>query len=420
MTIRICMINDEHYPFKAANTINVVRTAAALGEAGADIDLVVPRLWKGNLSRKALGEYYGVQPSFNLIRIPSIAPLTRIFRPEKISHNLLAPWVSILRKSDVIYSRNLPPLAFAHLMGRPWVFETYRRFAEESPWLQRLTRYLPLNEALAVVAHSKRCADNLNAIGFERDAILTAYSGYLEKEVQPCLDKAKALELCGLKPHGPVVLHLGNIDPYIRVDFLFEIALMVPEVTLLFVGGYREQQEFWKKKAKKMGLEHIIFVANQPPSKVRKYLYTADVLAVVPRNADIVDPGSGLPLSLYRVLPGIPMKLMIYAATGIPIFSPDLPYLTEILHHHENAFLYPVDSMEKAAGRLREIIEDKKLAKRVAATAQAEGKFPTWTNRGKLILDFIEKRMSRKVGDIEGDRTTIVPRRWRAGEKALD
>ncbi len=396
MGLRICMINDEQFPYKAADTINVVRTASSLGEAGARVELLVPWMYKGGLPRDELCAYYGVPPTFELVRLPSPAPITRILRPEKMTHALLAPWVALARGCDLIYSRNLAPLVFAELMGKPWVFETYRRFVEETPWLPNLTRLLPLDHALAAVTHSELSARSLREMGYKREAILTVYSGYLPQEVSPRLEKKAAREMCGLDIQRPVVLHLGNIDPYIRIDLLLHMALRLPQYSFLFVGGYDRQQAYWRKVVREMGLDNVIFVANRPPAEVRQYVYAADVLSVVPRNADLVTQGSGFSLSLYKVLPGLPMKIMLYAATGIPIFAPNLPYLREILQDGDNAVLYPIDSADQAASRLRGLIEDDALSGRVSKTALHDRRFNTWSERGRRILDFLQDRMSER------------------------
>jgi glycosyltransferase involved in cell wall biosynthesis len=396
--MRICMINDEHFPFKAADTINVVRTAAALGEAGAHVDLAVPKLSKGNPGLEELCRYYGVPPTFNLIRVPTLAPTSRSLRLEKISHGLLAPWISIIKKSDIVYSRNFIPLALARLLGKPWVLETYRRFAEETPWILGLTKHLPLDKALAAVAHSKQSRDNLERLGFRAEAVLVAYSGYLDEEVLPRIEKKEALSLSNLKMEGPIVLHLGNLDPYVRIDWLLKIAKNLSSVTFLFVGGYEEQHGYWRNECDKMALNNIVFVRNQPPSEVRKYIYTADVLAVVPRNADFQQESKSFLLpSLYKVLPGIPMKIFLYKASGVPIFSPELPYLTEVLHDGENAFLAPLNSTSEATEILRRAIEDKKLAKKIAKASMEDKGLMTWHARGESILRFLDKRMSERV-----------------------
>jgi glycosyltransferase involved in cell wall biosynthesis len=396
--MKICMINDEHYPFKSADTINVVRTASGLGAAGAQVDLLVPRLWGENLDRDALCRYYGVAPSFRLIRIPTPFPTSRTVRIEKLTHGLAAPWLSLMRGADVVYSRNFIPLLLAHGIGKPWVFETYRRFVEETPWLPRVSRYLPLDRALGAVVHSEMSARNLAELGFPRDGILTAYSGYLDEEVRPRLSKAAALRACGLDIDGPVVLHLGNVDPYIRLDWLLAPAARMPDVTFLFVGGYPAQQAHWIDRCAQMGVHNARFIPNQPPAEVRKYLYTADLLAVVPRNADYgPPPGSVLFPSLYSVLPGIPMKIFVYKASGIPIISPDLPYVREVLRHGENAFLAPRDSVDGVAGVLRQALDDRAGAKRVADRALNESSLHTWAERGRVVGDFIADRLAGRT-----------------------
>jgi glycosyltransferase involved in cell wall biosynthesis len=388
------MINDEHFPSKGADTVNVIRTAAALGEAGADVNLIIPKLWENNMTYEELCKYYGVGHTFKLTRIPTIAPPSRTVRFEKLTHSMAAPLLSIIEKTDIVYSRNLIPLALANIAKKPWVFETYRRFAEETPWLAQMTRFLPLKNALAAVTHADMSRDSLEALGFEKEAILTAHSGYMEREVLPRIDKMQARRECNLDIEGKVVLLLGNIDPYVRLDWLLATSKELPHVTFVFVGGGKEQQDYWKNKCSEQGIKNTVFIENQPPAKVRQFLYTADVLAVVPRNADLEQDKMGIFPSLYKVLPGIPMKLFIYKAVGIPIFCPDVQYVQEILKHHKNAFLAPLEPPDKVTEVLAEALENKELRKKVVSCALRESKSKTWNDRGKSILDFLKQRLS--------------------------
>lgn len=397
--MRISMINDEHFPHRGADTINVVRTASGLGEAGAEVDLVVPRLWGENLDLEALCDHYGVPATFRLVHVPTPLPTSRRLRLEKLTHSALAPWLAVLRRADVIYSRNFLPLAFAQRIGRPWVYETYRRFAEETPWLPKLTRRLPLDDALAAVVHSEGSGENLVRLGFPREAVFTAYSGYLEREVLPRLDKAEARRVCGLEDvEGPVVLLLGNVDPFIRLDWLLRIAQRLPQVTFLFVGGYPAQHAHWKGVFAEMGLENVRMVLHQPPGKVRQYLYTADVLTVVPRNADLeTERREGVILSsLYSVLPGLPMKLFLYKATGLPIFAPNMPYLHEILTHEHDAMLAPLHDDEAATAMLARLLDDEALQARLGEASRTDPKLNTWSERGARILRFLEGRLQAR------------------------
>lgn len=401
-SLRICVINDEHYPFKGADTINVIRTAAAMGSAGARVDLVIPKLRNKDQRIETLCEHYGTKPTFNLFLVPTLAPASRKLRIEKLTHNALAPWLSILNRSDVVYSRNIAPAIFAQLAGRPWVLETYRRFADEMPMLPRLTRKLPLGGALGAIAHSQMCAESMKKLGFREEAILVAHSGYNKGEVLPRMTKEEALAQCNLKIDGPVVLHLGSIEPYVRLDWLFEAGVQLPEVTFLLVGGYRHQQEHWRRECARIGLDRVVFVEDQPPAQLRKYLYAADLLAVVPRNADL-ETGRSRSLgsaftNLSKVLPGIPMKIFLYRASGIPIFSPDLPYVREILRDRENAFLAPLKDREKVTSTLREAVDNKELGRRLAKNILEDERFTTWEERGARILKFLERRLAARDG----------------------
>ena len=72
--MKIVYISDARFPHSGADTLVIVHTVAALGAAGADVELVAPRLWRSHNSRRALCEHYGVAPTFTLTRLPSFPP----------------------------------------------------------------------------------------------------------------------------------------------------------------------------------------------------------------------------------------------------------------------------------------------------------------------------------------------------------
>ncbi len=90
---------------------------------------------------------------------------------EKLAHGLAGPLWAAFQRADLIHSRDLLPLLVAHASRRPWSFETYRRHAEEKPWLPAIMRRLGLGRAVAAVAHSPAAAQDLVELGFAPDTV---------------------------------------------------------------------------------------------------------------------------------------------------------------------------------------------------------------------------------------------------------
>ena len=70
---------------------------------------------------------------------------------------------------------------------------------------------------------------------------------------------------------------------------------------------------------------------------------------------------------------------------------------SQTLHHGENAVLYDPRSIDTAAGRLRELIEDRKLAGTIGSNLRSSRQFTTWTGRGELIYRFICDRLEGRA-----------------------
>jgi glycosyltransferase involved in cell wall biosynthesis len=391
--MKICILSDEHYPHTGADTIVIVNTAAALGAAGADVELMVPRLWRGQRSAEDIMDHYGVGATFRLTRIPSWPPPERKLRLEKLAHGLAGPLVATLKKADVIHSRDLLPLLVAHATGRPWSFETYRRHAEEKPWLPGVTRRLGLHRAVGAVAHSRASADSLEQLGFSPDAVLVARPGFDPERFEPRLERSAAREALGLPADRPLVVYVGNVGPSKGTDEITDLAARIPEARFLVVGGADAAVEALKKDLGAAGVTNVILAGHQPPGRVAPYLFAADVL-FVPAIYHNAYAGALAGLLRIRTLPGTPLKLYGYLAAGRPIVSADQPHTRDLLAHEETAVMVPPGDGDATAAAIRRVLGDAALSRRLSRSALTTARELTWENRGKKMLAFFERRLA--------------------------
>ena len=67
-----------------------------------------------------------------------------------------------------------------------------------------------------------------------------------------------------------------------------------------------------------------------------------------------------------------PLKLFEYMASNRPIIASDMPVVREVLRHNENAVLVPPADARSLANAIKNVLDDKELALRVAGNAYKE------------------------------------------------
>lgn len=85
---------------------------------------------------------------------------------------------------------------------------------------------------------------------------------------------------------------------------------------------------------------------------------------------------------------GHPMKLMEYAAMGIPIVAPDLPPVREIVRDGETAVLFEPGNPNALRHALQRLTAEPELRSSLGARARAEvAKSASWRNRARTLLE---------------------------------
>jgi glycosyltransferase involved in cell wall biosynthesis len=126
----------------------------------------------------------------------------------------------------------------------------------------------------------------------------------------------------------------------------------------------------------------VEFVGMVEPSRVSGLLAKGDVL-VLP------SVGAG-PAVNYTS----PLKLFEYMAAGKPIVASNLPSIREVLRDGENAVLVEPGSPTALTSGLRRVLEDRKLAERIASRAFDEVAEHSWDCRAERVEALLNEVMS--------------------------
>jgi glycosyltransferase involved in cell wall biosynthesis len=388
---RICYVSDERFPSRWTDTQQIVKTATALANSGADVDLVVPRRFgktvfsSAAVRRAELAGYYGISPGFRLTQLLTV-PASRL-RIEKFTHGLAAPLFALLRGHDVVYTRNVLPLVLALLAGKPAIFESHRVLRLHYPMVYRVIRWaLRFPSFLGVVTNAGFIARAYVEMGFAPDQVTVVHNAFDPEDMEPRLERGPARAAVGLPADKPIVCYAGHIQRRKGIDMVIELAARIPEATFLVCGGFPADVAAARELAGRAGAANLHFTGWIDVAKLAPYLYASDVLLIPPTRAPLERHGNTV----------LPIKTYTYLAAGRAIVAPRLPDVEEVLHDGENALLVTPDDVEEAVAVIRRALGDAALAARIAAAARESSNLYTWNARAEQIRAFIAARLAAR------------------------
>ena len=189
-----------------------------------------------------------------------------------------------------------------------------------------------------------------------------------------------------LHPIPPLcVVYAGHLYPWKGVDVLLQALVNLDGVNATIIGGDAAEPDFQRLQdtSRSIGLgSRVEFVGMVEPSRVSGLLAKGDVL-VLP------SVGAG-PAVNYTS----PLKLFEYMAAGKPIVASNLPSIREVLRDGENAVLVEPGSPTALTSGLRRVLEDRKLAERIASRAFDEVAEHSWDCRAERVEALLNEVMS--------------------------
>lgn len=183
---------------------------------------------------------------------------------------------------------------------------------------------------------------------------------------------------------GPIVLYVGNLQPYQGVDLLvdaFPYALReMPEAQLVVIGGSPENVQSYRERAAAVGIaDHAHFLGPRPVEDLAGYLRQATVLAS-PRTSGT----------------NTPMKIYSYLDSGVPIVATRLETHTQVLDDEISALAPPEpEAYGRALGHLLADPERReRISQRARAVAEREYSREAFGRKVRTFYRDVEKLAS--------------------------
>jgi glycosyltransferase involved in cell wall biosynthesis len=380
--MKIAYLSQSLIPSMAANNIHVMKMCKAFSEQGCSLVLLVPKTCNQEESDYDLFEFYGVTPSFALVRVDKIPLLHR-----SISYGIKSFRDLYRIQPDIVFSRSLVGALFAAYAGFPVVFEFHQPISDYGflnavlfKQLINKKKFLGLvvvTKALKdwYVKHFQLPEGNVLVAADGADLPLSSYD-LLEDIDLPCLSEA-----------GQHVAYVGGLYEGKGMEIILSLAHRCPDVNFHIVGGRVRDIEHWKAKA--ISLKNICFHGFYPHAQVffimkKMNVLLAPNLTSAKGYSGITDIGKWTS----------PLKIFEYMAAKKPILASDIEVLREVLVHEKNSIHCEPDDIEAWQAGLRRLLGDQELADRLTSNAFADltEKY-TWSKRAEALLAFIKSRL---------------------------
>ncbi len=337
----------------------------ALAAAGHSIDLLVYHQ----------GSDVAI-PRTTIHRIPRLPGVNSI-RPGFSVKKLLCDAV-MLPKSLLLAARLRPNVIHAveesvfmaaiarRLFGVPYVYDMHSSVVE-----QLLDRFPRLSFTGRLLRRIERALirGSVGTIAVSRaveDLVRDAVAGHLVERVEdasqlPSTPAQPAWRLPdAIRAAGPVVMYVGNLEPYQGVGLLIQsfrrVIDRIPDAQLVSIGGADEPIAEYGRLAADHGIqERVHFFTPRPVEELGGILGQADVL-VSPRAMGT----------------NTPMKIYSYLDSGVPLVATRLPTHTQVLDD-EIALLVEPEPDDLARG-LIELLSDPGRRKALANAARARAR----------------------------------------------
>lgn len=390
--MKILYIANVRMPTEKAHGVQIMKMCEAWG-ADHKVTLLAPTRF--NHIKADPFDFYGVRRCFKIEKVLSfdLLPLGNIlgkaaFWAQNISFAVFATLAVLLKKNDIIFSRDFWSAYFLSLVGKNVVYEIH-----DSPNRHFITHHA-FKKIKKFVATNNFKADELEKdFGVPRKNILAVPNGVDMEFFSVAGGRKGCRHYVDLPEDKDIILYSGHLYSWKGADTLLSAALTSrdPKKLFVFVGGTNDDVLRFQSRA---GFrENILILGHQEYKKIPDYLASADIL-ILPNTAKEH-------ISLRETSP---IKLFEYMAAGRPVVASDLPSIREVANEKEVVFFRPDDAADLAA-KITTVLSDYDKHLKMAEEAKKMVAYYSWGNRAKKILSFAKPK---KILFIAGARPNFM------------
>jgi glycosyltransferase involved in cell wall biosynthesis len=259
-------------------------------------------------------------------------------------------------------------------------YSNQKEIFDETLYFKRLSRFFERRicyDATHVIVVSTPLKKFLVSIGVPPKQIVVIPNGTDPEIFHPDISGKEYRCRYGLD--GKVVIGFtGILRPWHGLDLLLrafeQVSYEYSRLHLLIVGDGPARADLERWLVSKDLSRQVTITGRQPYNRISQFVAAMDI-AVSPRATFYASP----------------MKILEYMAMGKAIVAPDMENIRDILHHRQDAILFPPEDVEGLVGGLRELIRDPVLRASLGHEARRRIETErTWLHNVQRVIQLVE------------------------------
>lgn len=377
--MKIYYVLNARMPNKKAYGIHVAKMCEAFIEAGADLELVIPRTHAS--SGASLRNFYKLRVDVPVTVLPGldwygrgrysffISSLTFM-----ITSQIYLSWKRLRGVRGVVYTIDMDTFSFSFLPFSG--FPVYSEMHDEKP--DSLLRRAFFRSVRGIIVLNSEVRDHLQRtfnlplqrFHIDNNGVESTWFTHIARE--------KARAKLSIPLEARIVSYVGRFYDWKGLGMLPHACALVPGIECRIVGGTREEFE----NIPNIGPlpENMRFIGECASDEVPLHLAVADALLVIGTKGNE---------SMYRYRS--PMKTYEYMAARRPVVAPRIPAITCIASEAE-ALFYEVDDARSLSEKMAEAVAGGPAIEARVASAFNLASTHTWADRARRILHFLDEK----------------------------
>jgi glycosyltransferase involved in cell wall biosynthesis/O-antigen/teichoic acid export membrane protein len=256
-----------------------------------------------------------------------------------------------------------PRVALVHHVHRHHYVHEYGRVGSLAAWALETFPLRVLYSGTRFITISQAARRDLIATGVGEERIHVAYPGVEQSQFR---EPDPAPE--------PLLLYLGRLKQYKRIESLFSVMEQVPEATLL-VAGHGDHRAALEDEIAERGLGDRVRLIGHVTEDEKRELFRRAWLTLTASSAE-----------------GWCLTVMEAAACGTPSAALRVGGLPESIVDGETGLL--ADTPEELAERVRDLIANPEERARLGAAAQHRAREFTWERTAQANLEVLDAELA--------------------------
>ncbi len=370
----ICYLSLATIPSETAHSVHIINMCQSIEKSGFRVTLMA----KLAGIPQEIFAHYNVRFPFRMenIHIPKIRFLGRF---------LALTWMFFAvkkKKYDLLYTRDIFSGWLACRLDTPFIFEIHdlptgriRRliFASilSNPLLKRIVF---ISESLK--SHFDRMCSHVNV-----DSCV-AHDGVTLTNFESLPPKPAQRSYLRLPVDQSIAGYMGSLFPGRGLEIVLDLAVRLPEILFLIVGGEGKYLSNLRARLKKTNLKNVLAVGYVPHKAIPGFMNACDIL-LIPYQKQVLHRQAKHDTVKYMS----PLKMFEYMAAGRPIISSRIPVLEEVLQNNVNAILVRPEDKNEWESALRKLLTDTRFSQKISKNAKKDVANYSWDQRTQLIFN---------------------------------